>query len=315
MNPILEPALAKMVDEFVAAGRPKASEQSWQARRDGYRASAPLGGEVEDVGTIQEWQEGECRVRLYQPDGAGLDRPALIYFHGGCFVSGDFDTHDRQLRMLCRRAGALVFAVHTRLAPEHPYPAAHDDALAATRAIMGSLATWGGSLERLALAGDSAGGHLALVTALRLASVGATQPSALCLLYPMLDSAGRSDSYRTLGEDYLITADMLQSGFTAYLGPVAYDHPEACPLLHPALPALPPTLILTAEFDPLRDEGEALYHALIEHGVEAACQRQLGVTHGYFQLAAISPAARQLIDQLAGWLRGLSIDRQQGEVI
>lgn len=131
----------------------------------------------------------------------------------------------------------------------------------------------------------------------------------------MLDPAGRSDSYRTLGEDYLITADMLQSGFTAYLGPVAYDHPEACPLLHPALPALPPTLILTAEFDPLRDEGEALYHALIEHGVEAACQRQLGVTHGHFQLAAISPAARQLIDQLAGWLRGLSIDRQQGEVI
>jgi acetyl esterase len=306
MQTALEPAIAEIVDGFIAAGRPKASELSWQARREGYLASAPLGGEREEVGAIEEWQEPQYAVRLYRPARkAQASLPALIYFHGGCFVSGEFETHDRQLRMLCNRANALVFAVHTRLAPEYAYPAAHDDALAATLAIMGRLAEWGGHSERLMLAGDSAGGHLALVTALRLKAMQAPQPAALCLLYPMLDASGASDSYRTYGEDYLITADMLLSGYHAYLGALPIDHPEASPLHHPDLAGLPPTHILTAEYDPLRDEGEALYRALLAAGVEASCQRQLGVIHGFFQLAQISPAARQAINQVADWLRRL----------
>ncbi|MGY3902250.1 alpha/beta hydrolase [Aeromonas lusitana] len=305
MQTALEPAIAEIVDGFIAAGRPKASELSWQARREGYLASASLGGEREQVGAIEEWHEPHYAVRLYRPAQAAPSHPALIYFHGGCFISGEFETHDRQLRMLCNRANALVFAVHTRLAPEHVYPAAHDDAMAATLSIMDRLAEWGGHSGRLMLAGDSAGGHLALVTALRLKAMQAPQPAALCLLYPMLDAGGASDSYRTYGEDYLITADMLLSGYHAYLGALPIDHPEASPLHHPDLADLPPTHILTAEYDPLRDEGEALYRALLAAGVEASCQRQLGVIHGFFQLAGISPAARQSINQVAAWLRRL----------
>ncbi|MFM5619553.1 alpha/beta hydrolase [Aeromonas veronii] len=170
------------------------------------------------------------------------------------------------MRMLCNRAEALVFAVHTRLAPEHTYPAAHDDALAATLAIMADVEKWHGDPARIALAGDS-------------------------------------DSYRQLGDDYLITRDMLLSGFHAYLGEQPVIHPEASPLHHPALSGLPPTHIITAEYDPLRDEGEAFYRKLLQAGVTTTCQRQLGVIHGFFQLAGVSPAARQLIEQLSDWLR------------
>ncbi|MFM5083940.1 alpha/beta hydrolase [Aeromonas media] len=229
----------------------------------------------------------------------------LIYFHGGCFVSGDFETHDRQMRMLCNSAHALVFAVHTRLAPEHPYPAAHDDALAETLAIMAALPQWHGDPGRVALAGDSAGGHLALVTTLRLKAAGAALPAAQFFIYPMLDALGESQSYRDLGDDYLITRGMLLSGFQAYLGRLPASHPEASPLHHPDLAGLPPTHILTAEYDPLRDEGEALYGKLLQAGVTATCQRQLGVIHGFFQLASITPAARHVLAQVAMLLKGL----------
>ena len=306
MNTGLEPAIAAMVAEFVAAGRPRASEMSWQARREGYLASAVLGGEREEVGAIEEWQADHYAIRRYQPlDMPDPAYPALIYFHGGCFVSGDFETHDRQMRMLCNSANTLVFAVHTRLAPEHSYPAAHDDALAATLAIMAALPQWRGDPGRVALAGDSAGGHLALVTTLRLKEAGAALPAAQILIYPMLDALGESQSYRDLGDDYLITRDMLLSGFQAYLGRLPASHPEASPLHHPDLAGLPPTHILTAEYDPLRDEGEALYGKLLQAGVTATCQRQLGVIHGFFQLASISPAARHALAQVAMLLKGL----------
>ncbi len=279
---------------------------SWQARREGYLASAALGGEREEVGAIEEWQADHYAIRRYQPvDMPDPAYPVLIYFHGGCFVSGDFETHDRQMRMLCNSANALVFAVHTRLAPEHSYPAAHDDALAATLAIMAALPQWRGDPERVALAGDSAGGHLALVTSLRLKEAGAALPAAQILIYPMLDALGESQSYRDLGDDYLITRDMLLSGFQAYLGRLPASHPEASPLHHPDLAGLPPTHILTAEYDTLRDEGEALYGKLLQAGVAASCQRQLGVIHGFFQLAGISPAARHAIAQVAMLLKGL----------
>lgn len=261
MDTQLEPAIATMVADFIAAGRPKASGLSWQERREGYLASAVLGGERAEVGAIEEWQADHYAIRLYQPKCPPCPAyPVLIYFHGGCFVSGDFETHDRQMRMLCNSAHALVFAVHTRLAPEHTYPAAHDDALAATLAILAALPQWHGDPGRVALAGDSAGGHLALVTTLRLKAAGAPLPAS---------------------------------------------HPEASPLHHPDLAGLPPTHILTAEYDPLRDEGEALYGKLLQASVAASCQRQLGVIHGFFQLAGISPAARHAIAQVAMLLKGL----------
>ncbi|MFQ2245515.1 alpha/beta hydrolase [Aeromonas enteropelogenes] len=306
MEKQLEPAIAAMVADFIAAGCPKASDLSWEERRAGYLASAELGGEREEVGCIEEWQAEHYAIRLYQPVAPSRSpSPALIYFHGGCFVSGEFETHDRQMRMLCNRANALVFAIHTRLAPEHTYPAAHDDALAATLAIMADITKWQGDPNRIVLAGDSAGGHLALVTTLRLKKRGAPLPAAQILIYPMLDAQGESESYRQFGDHYLITRDMLLSGFQAYLGKLPASDHQVSPLRHPALQGLPPTHIVTAEYDPLRDEGETLYRKLLQAGVSATCQRQLGVIHGFFQLAGVSPAARQLIARLAALIKEL----------
>ena len=301
----LEKGIASLVEAFIAAGRPSSRDQHIDDRRAGYIASAVLAGETETRVRVEDITLEGMHFGVVSPPTADGLLPTLIYYHGGCFVSGEFDTHDRQMRMLCNRAEALVFAVHTRLAPEHTYPAAHDDALTATLAIMADVEKWHGDPARIALAGDSAGGHLALITTLRLKEQGAPLPAAQLLIYPMLDAAGNSDSYRQLGDDYLITRDMLLSGFHAYLGEQPVTHPEASPLHHPDLSGLPPTHLVTAEYDPLRDEGEAFYRKLLQAGVTATCQRQLGVIHGFFQLAGVSPAARQLIEQLSQLIRKL----------
>ena len=146
---------------------------------------------------------------------------------------------------------------------------------------MAEVEKWHGDPARLAIAGDSAGGHLALVTTLRLKAASAPLPKALLLLYPMLDALCESQSYRDLGDDYLITRDMLASGFHAYLGSLPPSHPEASPLHHPALSGLPPTHIVTAEYDPLRDEGEAYAERLHQAGVPVTCTRYEGMIHTF----------------------------------
>ncbi|HGI7022760.1 TPA: alpha/beta hydrolase fold domain-containing protein, partial [Klebsiella aerogenes] len=139
----------------------------------------------------------------------------------------------------------------------------------------------------------------ALVTALRLKAAGAWQPAQLILIYPMLDATASMASYASNGEDYIITRGTLLSGYEMYLAATPATHPEASPLWREDFNGLPPVHILTAEFDPLRDEGEALYRRLIAQGVESTCQRYLGVIHGFFQLGGISLAARQAMRDIA----------------
>lgn len=226
----------------------------------------------------------------------------MIYYHGGCFVSGDFDTHDRQLRQLANLGSALVIAVDYRLAPEYVYPAAHDDAFKAANLIREYALSWGGDPDHITIAGDSAGGHLAMVTCLRLKEQGDWLPKRQILIYPMLDASGASSSYVTNGDDYVITRDTLLSGYEAYLSDLPVDHPESSPLYRDDLEGLPETHIITAEFDPLVDEGETLYRRLLEAGVEAQCRRYLGVNHGFFQLAGISNAGKKAVQDVASIL-------------
>ncbi|WP_312471588.1 alpha/beta hydrolase [Neobacillus sp.] len=240
-------------------------------------------------------------LRIYKSSDQ-INLPILIYYHGGCFVSGDFDTHDRQLRMLANLGCCLVIAVDYRLAPEHVYPAAHDDAVKSAHIVREHATLWGGNPDDITIAGDSAGGHLALVTCLRLKNQGQWMPKRQVLIYPMLDATASSDSYKKFGDDYVITRDALLSGFEAYLSNVSPDHPEASPLYRDDLAGLPETHILTAEYDALVDEGEALYRRLLELGVEVQCRRYLGVNHGFFQLAGISSAARKAIEDVASIL-------------
>lgn len=211
--------------------------------------------------------------RVVSPPTADGLLPTLIYYHGGCFVSGGFTTHDNQLRQLAMFSGCRVIAVQYRLAPEHTFPAAHDDAEQGVMIIHRHAEQLGVDASP---AGDSAGGHLALVTALRLKAAGAWQPAQLILIYPMLDATASMASYASNGEDYIITRDTLLSGYEMYLAATPATHPDASPLWREDFHGLPPVHILTAEFDPLRDEGEVLYRRLTEQGVESSCQRYLG---------------------------------------
>ncbi|ELC0841175.1 alpha/beta hydrolase [Klebsiella michiganensis] len=295
----LEKGIAELVREFIDAGRPSSREQNIDDRRRGYLASTVLAGEQEKRVQVEDIELDGMTFRVVSPLNASGALPAVIYFHGGCFISGDFATHDHQLRQLAYHSGCRVIAVQYRLAPEHTFPAAHDDAERGALIIHRRAEQLGIDASRITLAGDSAGGHLALVTALRLKTAQAWQPAQLVLIYPMLDATASMKSYIDNGKDYIITEDTLLSGYEMYLSMTALHHPEASPLWRKDFHGLPPVHILTAEYDPLRDEGEALYQRLLEQGVDCTCQRYLGVIHGFFQLGGISPAAGSAMRDIA----------------
>ncbi|NMH66898.1 alpha/beta hydrolase [Shewanella salipaludis] len=295
----LEQGIGQLVQAFIAAGCPSVKTQTIAERRQGYLDSVALAGPQEAVARVEDMTLEGIDLRLYR-SGEGNNASVLVYFHGGCFVSGGFETHEQQLRRLANLSGALIVAVKYRLAPEHGYPAAHDDAFKATQLVRRHCRGWGGDPDNIILAGDSAGGHLALVTCLRLRDSSDWLPRKQVLIYPMLDATAASRSYRDNGDHYIITRDTLLSGFDLYLNDLPRMHPEASPLYRQDLAGLPETHILTAEFDPLVDEGELCYRNLLAVGVNAHCRRYLGVIHGFFQLSGVSQAAREAIVQLAG---------------
>lgn len=298
----LEPGIRSIVKDFIEAGRPSARQQSYQDRRQGYVQSVVLAGEAEPIWEITDLTIDSIPLRIYRPSYES-NLPVMIYYHGGCFVSGDFTTHDRQLRALANKGNSIVVAVDYRLAPEHAFPTAHDDAYKAAQIVRKHAVSWGGNPNDITLAGDSAGGHIALVTSLRLKAQKEWMPTRQILIYPMLDASGASDSYQRYGDDYVITRDALLSGFEAYFGDIPAEHPEASPIQRSDLEGLPYTHILLAEFDPLADEGEMLYRRLLEAGVGAECRKYFGVNHGFFQLAGISGAARTAIQDVASIMK------------
>lgn len=295
----LEKGIAQQVEDFIAAGRPSARATHIDDRRAGYVASAVLAGATETRVQVEDIERDGMRFRMVSPLNAFGPLPAVIYYHGGCFISGEFATHDNQLRQLAYYSGCRVIAVQYRLAPEHTFPAAHDDAEQGANILWKYAEQLGIDRHRITLAGDSAGGHLALVTALRLKAAHQWQPAQLILLYPMLDATASFETYTLNGEDYIITRDMLLSGYEMYLADTDTRHPEASPLWREDFAGLPSTHIITAEFDPLRDEGEALYQRLTDQGVDCTCQRYLGVIHGFFQLGGVSQAARNVMRDVA----------------
>ncbi|EJO6493547.1 alpha/beta hydrolase [Citrobacter freundii] len=299
----LESGIAQLVEAFIAAGRPSSREQNIDDRRAAYIASTALAGETETRVQAEDIELDAMAFRVISPRDSTGNLPCVIYYHGGCFVSGGFATHDNQLRQLAWYSGCRVIAVQYRLAPEHTFPAAHNDAETGANIIWKYAQKLGVDRDNITLAGDSAGGHLALVTALRLKATRQWQPTQLMLIYPMLDATASFASYDHNGRDYIITRDTLLSGYEMYMPKTDPLHPEVSPLWRKDFNGLPPTHIITAEFDPLRDEGEALYQRFLKQGVECSCQRYLGVIHGFFQLAGVSPAARNVMRDVA-WRLG-----------
>ncbi|RDK06341.1 alpha/beta hydrolase [Cupriavidus lacunae] len=248
---------------------------------------------------------GPLKARLYRPD-AGTDLPLVVYFHGGGFVLCGLDSHDNICRGLARRSGALVLSVDYRLAPEARFPAAADDAVAAVRWAAAHAAQLGADPARLAVAGDSAGGNLAAVACQQLRGSGIALRHQL-LLYPYLDcsdAAAASASYRECAQGYFLSAAELDWYRAQYL-PNAADATDvrASPLRQRNLHGLPPATIITAEFDPLRDQGEAYGEALQRAGGSATVRRWPGQFHGFISMQGMIDAASQALDAAAASLR------------
>jgi acetyl esterase len=248
-------------------------------------------------------------IRIYRPAGPRTARrPTIVYFHGGGFVIGDLDTHDDACRWLCREVDAVVVAVGYRTAPESPFPAAVEDALAATRWVVDRTGRLGGDRRRVVVAGDSSGGNLATVVAQAWHDEVERPPlAAQLLIYPVTDledeGGVRYPSRAEHAEGYLLTGDDLRWFAGLYLGDNSdRGDPRLSPINGP-LTGLPPAVVVTAEFDPLRDEAEAYAAALSSAGVPVTVRRFDGLIHGFFALAALAPACTRAVRTTCALLR------------
>ena len=245
----------------------------------------------------------EIPIRIYAPVGAG-PFPLLVYFHGSGFVLADLDTEDESCRALCKSVESIVVSVDYRLAPENKFPAAPDDCLAATRWVAMHAAELNGDPSRIAVAGDSAGGNLATVTALRIRDEGGPRLCGQALIYPVTAfHTPPTPSCLENADGYGLTrADMIWF-WSHYLGDKSDStNPYAAPLLAPDLRGLPPTLVITAEYDPLRDEGERYAERLRAAGVPVALSRYTAV-HGFLHFRRIFKEGRMAFDETTNWLR------------
>lgn len=245
----------------------------------------------EDVAEVRDVDADGVPARLYTPDGAA--ETTIVHAHGGGFVFNDVEVHDAAARRLANRTGMRVLSVDYRRPPEHRFPAAVDD--------VGAAGAWAGRElgGRLVAHGDSAGGNLALVDALRHPG----RYAALVLVYPFLDPTAGFESYRTHADGF----DPREGAWywEQYATPADRTNPDLAPLLSDRLGTLPTTLVVTAEHDPLRDEGEHLAGLLADAGVPVVATRYLGQLHGFYRHPVVFPAAKQVLWQVAGFLRDL----------
>jgi acetyl esterase len=304
----LDPQVQALLDQAAAAGRPPLRNQTVEESRAVMRSMIPAREPGPEVGRVDNRQipgpDGDIPLRVYRPEGEG-PFPLLVWFHGGGWVLGDLDTTDSTCRSLMVKSDAVVVSVNYRLAPEHPYPAGVDDAYAAAWWVASHGSEIGGDSNRIAIGGDSAGGNLATVTALQVKQKGGPRFCFQLLVYPVTDGEMNHPSYRDNGEGYQLTADAMEWFYELYLGDRDRQDPFVSPLYAPVedLAALPPALVITAEFDPLRDEGEAYARRLEEAGIPVKVSRYDGQIHGFFGLDTLIDAGKDALEEAASALR------------
>jgi len=249
---------------------------------------------------------GPLPARLYVPPGpaAAAPGPLLVYYHGGGWVIGDLDTHDDACRFLAARAGVRVLSATYRLSPERPFPAPVDDAIAAFEWAAANAAELGADPARIAVGGDSAGGNLAAVVSMLARDSGGPKPAMQLLIYPVTDARGGTRSRELFADGFLLTEADIEYFEAHYLPPETDpDDPRVSVLRAPDLSGLPPAYVVTAGFDPLRDEGEDYALRMREAGVRVALRRHPGQVHSFANMTAISRSARAATLELAGALR------------
>lgn len=246
---------------------------------------------------------GDLPIRLYRPKGSG-PFPALVYFHGGGWVLGDLENTDAACRALTNMAQCLVISVNYRKAPEHRFPAALDDAYAAVQWVVKNAASIDGDPQRVAVGGESAGGNLAAVVCLRARDQGDPLPIYQALIYPVTNYAFDTLSYEENADNPALSRDTMRWFWQQYLpDEQAGQQPYASPLRAPDLSGLPPAVIITAEYDPLRDEGEAYAQRLRDAGVPVVSSRYSGMIHLFFRLTPLLEPARKALIEVAAGLR------------
>jgi acetyl esterase len=303
----LLPEIRSLLDQQATSGRPPLHHQSVeQARAFHVADAAALNGPPAPVAAVADRRvpgpAGELPVRVYTPEGEP-PFPIVVFFHGGGWVVGTLDTYDPLCRALAAATPAVVVSVDYRLAPEHRWPAAVEDAYAATEWASRNAAALGGVQHRLAVAGDSAGGNLAAVVALGARDRGGPAIAFQLLVYPVLDAAGDTASWREYADGYHLTADGMRWYWDHYLGGADGAAPDASPLRAAFVGGLPPALVIGAEYDILRDEGEAYAARLAEAGVDASASRHAGVVHGFVRWRAVTGAAGDALQEAATALR------------
>jgi acetyl esterase len=274
-----------------------------EGRRAVLRQSTMVGG-AQPVGAVRDLPAGGRPARLYVPSGdrAQSPGPLLVFFHGGGWVYGDLDSHDAPCRFLAERAGVRVLSIDYRLAPEHPFPAAYDDCLAAYRWVVDHAAELGADPGRLAVGGDSAGGCLAATTALAAAEDG-LPVAAQMLIYPGTDMRGGTESRAMFGDGFYLTTGFIDLARSLYVpDPSTHDDPRVSPLVAKVPDGLAPAYVVTAGFDPLRDEGEAYARKLAEAGVEVELRRFPDQIHGFLNLVGVGRTSRAAMAEIAAKL-------------
>lgn len=307
------PGLVGYLDEVNAADAPPFETLPLDVGRAGAIAMvAATAGPKQPVASVEDRElataNGPLWVRVYRPVTTDEPLPIVGYFHGGGWVIMGIETHDGICRRLANASGALVVSIEYRLAPEHRFPAALDDCFAATQWLAAHGGEVGGDPSRLAVAGDSAGGNLAAAVALRARAAGPDLRGQV-LVYPVCDAARDTESYRANRAGYLLTASAMAWFWDCYLGPDGDPlDPFASPIRAADFDGLPAALVITAEYDPLRDEGEAYARHLDGFDVRVELQRFDGVIHGFLGMEALVPEADAAMTRIGTFLRDVLTD-------
>jgi acetyl esterase/lipase len=307
----LDPQAQAVIELVARSGRPayhtlspKDARQLFLETRPASTPTPPAIGSVRNL--VAETPQGAIPLRMYRPAGVpeSTRLPAYVYFHGGGWVIGDLETHDVLCRQLTAASAASVVSVDYRLAPEHKFPAAADDAWAATRWIVAHAAELGLDAGRLAVGGDSAGGNLAAVAALMARDAGGPAIRQQVLIYPVTDVMRETGSYADFAEGYMLTRDSMRWFIAHYLRSRddARDW-RVSPLRVPSLAGLPPALIVTAGFDPLRDEGEMYAGRLRDAGVMVDYVCYGGMVHGFAGMGKLIDTAQRAVSLIGDTLR------------
>jgi acetyl esterase len=307
----LDSHAGKVLEMIRLSGRPAYETLAPAVAREYSRAArAVLAPEPPEMAEIRALAApgpaGAIPLRFYRPAGSAAEAvlPALVYFHGGGWVIGDLDTHDVVCRQIANAARAAVVSVDYRLAPEHKFPAAVEDAIAATAWIADSAASLGLDPKRLAVGGDSAGGNLASVVALTARDQGGPALALQALIYPATEFAMTHPSHQRFAEGLLLTRPTMEWFRDHYLrGPGDIADWRASPLRAASFAGLPPALVLIAGCDPLSDEGEDYANRLRAAGVPVTLKRFEGLIHGFLTMGKVIPAADEAVADIAGALR------------